>query len=75
MKQTLLYLIIIFLGLGIVPLGFVIIKRARKILTIIGGAFLLGIGLVVSGFSGYSLYQAIQFSVVPNTVINLQEAN
>lgn len=72
MKQTLLYLIIIFLGLGIVPLGFVIIKRARKILTIIGGAFLLGIGLVVSGFSGYSLYQASQVSVVPNTGINLQ---
>lgn len=72
MKQTLLYLIIIFLGLGIVPLGFVIIKRARKVVTIIGGAFLLGIGLVVSGFSGYSLYQASQVSVVPNTGINLQ---
>lgn len=72
MKQTLLYLIIIFLGLGTVPLGFVIIKRAHKVLTIISGAFLLGIGLVISGFSGYSLYQTSQISVVPNTGINLQ---
>lgn len=72
MKQTLLYIIIIFLGLSAVPLGGVIIKRAHKILAIIAGAFILGIGLVASGFSAYSLYQISQVSILPNTGINLQ---
>lgn len=72
MKQTIIYLIFIVIGICMLPMGFLIIKNAKKTMSIIGGALLLGLGLVISGFTGYSLYQASQIPAIPNTAINLQ---
>lgn len=72
MKQTLIYFGTIVIGMIAVVIGINIIRKAKKGLTIAGGAAVLGIGILASGFSAYSLYQFAQIPVAPNTNVNLQ---
>lgn len=72
MKQNLFYYIAIVIGISAIFLGIALISKAKKGLTIAGGATILGIGILTAGFSAYSLYNFAQIPIASNTSVNLQ---